>query len=171
MKSKQAEKLHQAGNGPGIPDLARLVSQCRSKPAFLSGLAEIYEQVEAELADYHCRCMGGGVCCRFDLVEHRLFVSTGELALLTSEPPPAPEACRKMRCPYQLGPKCSARDRRPLGCRIFFCRPDEGNSPQGTYEEYHRRIRSLHQTHWVPYGYAELTSSIMQLSLAEQVTC
>jgi Fe-S-cluster containining protein len=35
------------------------------------------------------QCLAGGNCCRFDLVGHRLYVSAGELALLTLELPPA----------------------------------------------------------------------------------
>ena len=37
------------------------------------------------------QCLGGGACCRFDLMGHRVYLSTGELALLGRTDPPAPE--------------------------------------------------------------------------------
>jgi len=143
--------------------LSRAVELARRTPGFCEELRRLYELVDDELAARGARCLGGGACCRFDLMGHRLYATTGELAILTGEPPPErpPTA---LRCPYQVGPRCRAHARRPLGCRVFFCRtgPDDGSSR--TYERFHRRIRRLHDRFGVPYLYAELTAALEHLA-------
>ena len=145
------------------PDLPEAVDRCRSDDAFLEGLREIYEQADRSVAGEVC--MGGGVCCKFDLLGHRLYLSSGELALLTLEPPPALRRAGQRRCPYQVGPECTAYRRRPLGCRVFFCKKKVGlgSDLQPLYERLHRQIRRLHQSHWLPYAYAEMPGMMMQL--------
>jgi len=108
-------------------------------------------------------CFGGGACCKFDLTDHRLYLSTGELALLVLAPPPAPARCAARRCPYQVGPRCLARARRPLGCRVFFCSPGLADWAGRTYETLHRRIQQIHARHAVPYLYRELTVALADL--------
>ena len=73
--------------------------------------------------------MGGGTCCKLNLRDHRLYVSVGELALLTLESPPAPQRAWRCHCLSQVGPECTAYRRRPLGCRVFFCRKKLGGAP------------------------------------------
>jgi len=122
----------------------------------------VYRRVDAAAAARGAVCLGGGACCKFDLAGHRLYLSTGELALLTLEAPPRPARSRRRRCPYQVGPRCVARDRRPLGCRIFFCSPGLGEWCRCAYERFHRRIRELHAQQDLPYLYVELTDAITQ---------
>jgi hypothetical protein len=100
-------------------------------------------------------CRACGDCCIFEQAEHRLYASTGELTLLTSVPPPQPPAI--LRCAYQRNSVCSARDRRPLGCRIYFCEDTASLFIKTCYEEYHREIGLLHNRHDVPYRYVEVT--------------
>ena len=95
--------------------IAEAVALCGQDQPFLQALAKLYRCADAAVAKRGARCMGGGACCRFDLVDHRLYLSTGELAMLSAALPADASACRAGRCPYQLGPRCTARDRRPLG--------------------------------------------------------
>ena len=88
---------------------------------------------------------------------HRVYLSTGELALLARTPPPAPERSARLRCSYQVGPHCRGRGDRPLGCRIFFCRDQDPSGQSQRYERAHEQIRALHARHEVPYHYVELT--------------
>ena len=144
-------------------DLPEAVDLCRSDEALLEGLRQIYEQADRSVAGEVC--MGGGMCCKFDLRDHRLYVSVGELALLTLEPPPVPQRAWQRRCPYQVGPDCAAYPRRPLGCRVFFCRKKVGRGTdlQHLYEHLHRQIRRLHQSRWLPYAYADMPGMMIQL--------
>ena len=146
-------------------DLPAGIDLCRRDEGLLEGLRKIYEEADRAVGDAGGVCMGGGMCCKFDLFDHRLYVSSGELALLTLEPPPAPQRAIARRCPYQVGPGCSAYPRRPLGCRVFFCRKKVGRARdiQRLYERLHLQIRRLHQSRWRPYAYADLPRMMMQL--------
>lgn len=165
MKSRQNAK-------PLAPDsccdqsasLAQAVEQCRRCGDFLAALCKLYDQVDRELADRGAVCLGGGTCCKFDVTEHQLYLSTGELALLTATALPSSPRGKPRRCPYQVNTRCAVRDRRALGCRIFFCDPQLSDFCQKSYEAYHRQVRLLHQRHCLPYAYVELTSALLQLS-------
>jgi len=148
---------------PGAASLAEAVRRCRRCGSFLAGLGALYAALDAEITRSGAICLGGGACCKFDLAGHRLFLTTGELALLTGRPPANIERCELSRCPYQLGPRCSARDRRPMACRTYFCDSRVTDLSRPMCEAYHRRIRRLHEIHHVPYLYVELTSAIPQL--------
>jgi len=146
-------------------DLARAVMQCRRDNAFLQAILDVYEALDRATGREENKklCMGGGACCRFDLFDHRLYVTLGELAVLRRAEPVDPARTARNRCPYQQGPRCLARQNRPLGCRVFFCRektdtPDKEN--HGVYETFHQQICDLHARHNVPYAYIELISAL-----------
>jgi hypothetical protein len=143
------------------PPLARAVTLCRAETRLLAELAEMLSRVDAA-PDAPCRECGR--CCRFEEFGHRLYVSAGELALLTGSPPPS--ACEAGRCGYQVGPHCTARGRRPLGCRAFFCEmPSE--RAEAVYEPLHREIRHLHDRFALPYLYVELSGALAALAEAD----
>ncbi len=142
-------------------DIASAVKLCTAE--FLAELSEIYASVDADIARTASRCDACGKCCMFDLADHRLYLSTGELAMLTMEPPPDIRPAFIRRCPYQVDTKCTARNRRSLGCRVFFCGKKDTENANQYYETYHSMIRMLHQKHCVPYAYAELTEALLQL--------
>lgn len=127
------------------------------------GVREIYAQVDAELARLGAVCLGGGACCKFDLFDHRLYVTTAELAVLSLTHPPDLSRALRRRCPYQVGPGCYAYHNRPLGCRTFFCRCQKPDPFQDLYEDRHRKIQDLHEICCIPYAYAEVTASLTQL--------
>lgn len=143
-----------------LSDVADHARRC--EPA-LQALDDLYAQIDAELAAKGADCLGGGACCRFDLAGHRLYVSTLELARLVSVSPADISRCAKLRCPYQVGPRCTARQARPLGCRAFFCSPDLTAESQAVYERAHRQIGELHQRFGVAYRYVELTAALGEL--------
>ncbi len=131
---------------------------------FLDALAEIYARLADEIAAAGASCDGCGRCCDFASAGHRLYVSTGELALLTRQGPPADGARGPLRCPYQVADRCTARHGRPLGCRIFFCSPPSDQWCEDLYERYHRAVRDLHDAHGLPYTYVELTAALAHVS-------
>ena len=153
---------------PGEADeLASIISLCRGNSAFLRELAGILELAGHRMEDQGFRCMGGGGCCKFDLADFRLFLSTGELALLSAQPAPTPLNLRLGRCPYQVGPRCAAHGARPLGCRIHFCDSRASSSMSDGYEQSHLAIRRLHGESRLPYRYGELVSSLILLGSIE----
>lgn len=143
--------------------LDEAVRRCRCDEQFLTALGEIYARADAEIGALGAECLGGGSCCRFDLTDHRLYLSCGELGYLMGEPPPSGQRIRTRRCPYQVGPRCSARSRRPLGCRAYFCDEKSRNRRSEIYERYHGEIRALHRAGGLDYLYVELTGAVQQL--------
>ena len=142
------------------------LDQVRQEPglaAAMRELAGLYARLEEELRQLPSAtgqslyCLQGGCCCKFDLLDHRLYVSTLELAFLLARGLPAP--AKPLRCPFARQGACLAHQRRPLGCRTFFCRR-EGQGCHELHERFHQAIRLLHQTHCLPYVYAELTAFI-----------
>jgi len=142
-------------------DLAADLALCQADERLFERLRDIYARLEAEIDDAGVDCHACGRCCYFESIDHRLFVSTGELALLVSEPPGPGYMPLPLRCRYQVGPQCTARDRRPLGCRVFFC--SQGAWCAETYEKHHRDIRAAHDERRLPYRYVELTATIAEL--------
>ena len=139
-------------------DVSDAAIRCARDGEFLASLLGVYERVDAAVAAHEVACMGGGACCKFDAFGHRLYVSAGELAMLAESPPPGP--VRDGHCPYQVGPRCTARRRRPLGCRVFFCDPQAEEWSTVEYERFHADIRDLHDHHGLPYAYVELVAGL-----------
>lgn len=146
-----------------IDDLADAVDVARASADLQAGIRRVFADVDAANRSAGATCLGGGVCCRFDVMGHRLFLSTGELAILTSGNPADVARATRQRCPYQVGPRCAARRNRPLGCRAHFCRADLPGASADLYERAHRRIRELHDGHGVVYRYVDLCSGLSQL--------
>jgi Fe-S-cluster containining protein len=145
--------------------LTAAAARCRTDAAFLGAIRTLYAAVDAAVATRGWRCKGCGACCDFASSGHRLYVSTGELALLTGTPPPQPVAAG--RCAYQIDSQCTVRDARALGCRLFFCDAAARETYQQDYETYHRQLRHLHEAAGLPYRYVELTAAMAELFGAE----
>jgi Fe-S-cluster containining protein len=143
-------------------DRRERVARIQASPALLRALMDLYARVDARIAEADVACRGDGACCHFARAGHRLFVSPVELAMLTLDEPRAPELLGELRCPYQVEEKCTARLRRPLGCRTYFCQADDDWSA-GVYEEFHGEITRLHDTHDAPYEYMELSAAVAEV--------
>jgi Fe-S-cluster containining protein len=131
-----------------------------SEPA-VSAVLELYRRVEAQIAHAGWTCMGGGACCRFDRMGHRLYLTTLERdVLLAAEAAPDWPRAEKGRCPYQRGSRCMARQHRPLGCRAYFCQAPAEASDR-LYERFHARLGRLHDQFGLEYRYAELTCALL----------
>src|SRR5215203_2587433 len=91
----------------------------------------IYAAADAAVAAAAPRCDASGRCCRFTEYGHTLFLSHFEAEILLESAPPYTTPVTRDGCPFQVDNLCTARDARPLGCRIYFCDPayqDTGNA-------------------------------------------
>lgn len=84
---------------------------------------EVYAAVDAAVAAAGPRCDASGRCCRFTEYGHTLFLSHFEADILLASAPPYRQPVTRDGCPFQVNTLCTARDVRPLGCRIYFCDP------------------------------------------------
>jgi hypothetical protein len=172
------------GHSPVVTDfVTQAINDCRNNAPLAQEIMALYDRLERELGEpggANVRCLGGGACCRFDRLEHRLWASCGEIALLLRNDGqfvgrscgsgiaasgfPIRMDALPNRCPWQLGPRCLARQARPLGCRTYFCQKQYDNCFHAIYETYHDLIRTAHQRHCVTYAYTDVLAAILQLS-------
>lgn len=66
-------------------------------------------------------------------------------------------------CVYQVSGMCTAREARPLGCRVYFCDANAQSWQSELYEKYHGQLRELHETHGLPYAYREWREALGML--------
>jgi Fe-S-cluster containining protein len=147
-------------------NLTTAVGEAIQKPEFLEKLQKILDDTDISIAKLKPTCKACGKCCHFEEMPHRLYASTGEIALLTMDTPPPQSS--PLVCPYQQGDSCTNRKSRPLGCRTFFCKEFQKNPIttllQDVYENSHRKITKLHAQYGICYQYCELTEGCVELS-------
>jgi len=123
---------------------------------------ELYREVDESVAAAGPVCVASGRCCRFKEYGHVLFVSNLEADVLLAdapsfEPPVSPDFC-----PFQKDKLCTAREPRPLACRIFFCDPNYQETGNRLTEEYLRRLKELARANDIEWRYAPLHEFLNQ---------
>lgn len=123
----------------------------------------LYRDLDAELARLGVACRGCGECCHFDKVDHILYASELERRLLAVDAVPSsnPDASVEqlsggLRCPFQERGRCMAREGRVLGCRLHFCSWPEHGDEFAFTENWHGRLKALHDDLGVEWGYRPL---------------
>ena len=129
--------------------------------ALAGALASIYESVDRETAAFTCRACGR--CCDFDNVDFVLFVSAIELDYLLSHVKGG-FSFTGNTCPFQLEGKCTVRDVRPLGCRVYFCSLKDDVRMQDLYNTYFARIKELADRHNRAWRYMPMLAELARLS-------
>jgi Fe-S-cluster containining protein len=130
----------------------------RDLDRFRAALRALYADLDAEIARLGPVCRLSGRCCRFAESGHTLFLSAPEAALLLAE---APTPCRPLddgsTCPWQdpLG-RCTARDARPLGCRVYFCDPAYQPHAPDLSERFIARLKRMVEEWGLSWDYAPL---------------
>src|SRR6478752_5929673 len=100
---------------------------------------ELYADVDRQVATAGPVCVASGRCCRFKEYDHTLFISGIEAdVLLAAAPPYDPAAVTADFCPFQDGNLCTAREPRPLGCRVYYCDPSYTETCHAISEKYLR---------------------------------
>jgi Fe-S-cluster containining protein len=109
-----------------------------------TGLLQIYGDLAVDIAAAGPICDLSGRCCRFKEFGHTLFVSRTEAELLLEDGLPENAVIDESGCPFQIGNLCTARERRPLGCRVFYCDPRYAGQGEALSERYVARLKRLH---------------------------
>jgi hypothetical protein len=140
-------------------------------PLAAAELRALYTELDAEVAELGPVCELSGRCCRFKEYGHTLFVSSPEVRLLLANAPePQRQLDRGETCPWQdAHGRCTARDCRPLGCRVYYCDPSYERVAYDLSERFIARLKALTDKHGLPWNYAPLHK---HLDLARaQATC
>jgi Fe-S-cluster containining protein len=121
-------------------------------------LRELYEELDREVASLGPKCDLSGRCCRFLEYGHTLFLSSGEVEfLLDLAPAPARPLDQGATCPWQNSRgHCTARESRPLGCRVYHCDPAFLEELHRLSERFIDRLKRLSSKHNIAWNYAPL---------------
>ena len=117
---------------------------------------ELYKEVDREVAAAGPVCVASGRCCRFKEYGHVLFLSSMEADTLLADAPPYETPVSPDFCPFQKGNLCTAREPRPLSCRVYYCDPNYQERSGEITEKYLRRLKNLADAEGVPWLYAPL---------------
>jgi len=117
---------------------------------------ELYEEVDRAVAAAGPVCVASGRCCRFKDHGHVLFLSNLEADVLLADAPAYERPVSPDYCPFQKEKLCTARQPRPLACRIYFCDPTYQEAGNRLSEEYLRRLKQLATDNGLPWRYAPL---------------
>jgi hypothetical protein len=117
---------------------------------------EIYKGADADVAAAGPVCIASGRCCRFKEYGHTLFLSNLEADVLLSAAPPYEQPVSADFCPFQKDKLCTAREPRPLGCRVYFCDPNYQERSREITETHLRRLKALAVELGLPWHYAPL---------------
>jgi Fe-S-cluster containining protein len=144
--------------------LAEDVRQAALRGDAVAAVGELYDRIGAEIGRRRPVCAISGRCCRFEEWGHRLYVTTLELAAFSAlGPTTAPAGWSGAGCPFQAGKLCGVHDRRPMGCRLFFCDATATRWQQECYERFHGELKQLHAKFDVPYHYMEWRAALASL--------
>ena len=147
-----------------MDDLAGDVRRAAMRPEVVAAVRALYAAIEEEITLRRPVCVVSGRCCRFEEWGHRLYVTTLELATFAAlGPTSAPADWAGRGCPFQAGKLCGVYDRRPMGCRLFFCDTTATQWQQECYERFHAQLKNLHSQFDVPYRYLEWRAALAAL--------
>jgi Fe-S-cluster containining protein len=116
----------------------------------------LYDEVDQEVKAAGPVCVASGRCCRFKEYGHTLFVSNLEADVLLAAAPPYEQPVSSDFCPFQKENLCTAREPRPLGCRVYYCDPNYQETGNRITEKYLRRLKELAEEHELAWRYAPL---------------
>lgn len=118
---------------------------------------ELYQEVDRAVAEAGPVCVASGRCCRFKEWGHVLFLSNLEAdVLLDGAPAYDPAAVTPDFCPFQKENLCTAREHRPLGCRVYYCDPNYQDRAAEITEEYLKKLKELAERDGLAWRYAPL---------------
>jgi Fe-S-cluster containining protein len=129
-------------------------------------LLQIYRDAEKDIAAAGPVCVASGRCCRFKEFGHVLYLSSIEAELLLEGAPPFSDPVSEEFCPFQKEKLCTAREQRPLGCRIYFCDPAYQETSHTLTESYLGRLKELVQKHGQEWRYAPLHTFLKESASA-----
>ncbi len=139
-----------------------------SRPEVVAVMRDLYARADEHIAAQLPTCWNKGECCRFGAYGHRLYVTALEAVYYIAMEAADSDsmACGSSSalpvvkdkddvCPHAREGKCHARQRRPLGCRVFYCDPAAQHWQGPLTESFLGELRRLHDELGVPYFYAD----------------
>jgi Fe-S-cluster containining protein len=126
------------------------------KPDTEARVREIFAAADKAVAAFGPKCDASGRCCRFTEYGHTLFISQLEADVLLAHAPAFAKPVTRDFCPFQVDNLCTAREPRPLGCRVYFCDPSYEETGQAISESHLAALKRLSDELDLPWRYAPL---------------
>ncbi len=117
---------------------------------------DLYHEADAAVAAAGPVCLASGRCCRFKEFGHVLYVSNLEAEVLLASAPAYDPPVSEAFCPFQKNNLCTAREPRPLGCRVYFCDPTYQETGNRITEDFLQRLKQVAEENGLPWRYAPL---------------
>lgn len=117
---------------------------------------QLYQEVDREVASAGPVCVASGRCCRFKEYGHVLYLSNLEADVLLAAAPAYEQPVSADFCPFQEGNLCTAREPRPLGCRVYYCDPSYQETGNRITEKYLQRLKQVANDNGIEWLYAPL---------------
>lgn len=121
-----------------------------------SEVKALYREVNEAVAAAGPICIASGRCCRFQEFGHVLYLSQLEADVLLESAPPYEAPVTGAFCPFQKDKLCTAREPRPLGCRVYYCDPTYQERSQEITETFLARLKGIAHEHGLEWKYAPL---------------
>ena len=144
------------------------VMQSAKRPEVREAVQRVYADLQREIDARKPICNASGRCCRFDEFGHRLYVTTVELVAFVADLAAQSRVDNPGGCPFQVAGLCSVHLIRPFGCRIFFCDATSDAWQHAHYEQFHARLKRLHEDLGIPYLYVEWRQALRELGIGAE---
>lgn len=131
-------------------------------------LVQIYNKLDLELSKINPGCDSCGSCCHFDTFGHKLYASTIETNYILDNVDVPPFDPKQGICPFLVEKKCTIREYRTLGCRVFFCNPDYKETSYEIYDEYYKMIKELAVRKKTEWHYAPMLDLLADSGNSDQ---
>jgi Fe-S-cluster containining protein len=142
-------------------DIVAVVADCKDGKGLADAMRALYAELDERIAGHKPTCWNHGDCCKLGSYGHRLYATSAELAYFRLGHASAwRDPGDSTSCPYQIEGMCTAREHRPLGCRVFFCDPEAQQWQGPVYEEFLARIKRIAEEWGVEYRYSEWLSAL-----------
>lgn len=128
-------------------------------PELRRDVEALYREIDAEIEATGAVCRARGLCCDFERAGHVLYASSLEIAHVR-ELHPRPFAAGSPLCPFWTEGLCGLRQRRPLGCRTYFCDERFRDRLEAIHETYCRRLKDLAERHRAPWIYVPFVEAL-----------
>jgi Fe-S-cluster containining protein len=117
---------------------------------------KLYDEADAEIRSHGPVCVASGKCCRFKEYGHTLFLSHLEADVLLAGAPEYGTPTDPGFCPFQVNKLCTARQHRPLGCRVYYCDPSYAGKGELITEKHVAELKAISDEWDVGWTYAPL---------------
>jgi len=124
-------------------------------------VAEIYAWLNCQTASFATDCSACGKCCNFASFGHKLYITSPELLYFYENLKPL-KMMNSGCCPYLEDKKCTARNFRFAGCRIFFCKAN-AQLQSSISEQAIGKFKKLCDENNFPYQYTELSQALKNI--------